>query len=130
MCFWLGEALNMSPGFPRRLMLRCFVWLSGVAEATPFQSAGLIRGSLEVEEFFAEGVFVCLFGGSGFAASGVFEEGGMFPGIDLGYRMVNRGQSFFRADGGDPFVDSGFVFRLHCIQSCGFYGHVFLAPSY
>jgi hypothetical protein len=82
-----------------------------------------LDGRLEVEEPLAERVFVLLLRDFGRFAGVFFVEVGFFPGIDLGFGVVSRGQGLFFADGAHPFLDSDFVCSLQLVQSGVFNGH-------
>jgi hypothetical protein len=78
---------------------------------------------LEVEELFAQAVFVLLLGLFGLGAEvGLVAVGG-FPGVEVGDGVFDAGELLFLADGGDSLVDGGFVRALLLIQSFGCDGH-------
>ena len=73
------------------------IYLGG--NTNPQETRGAAANSdkfLEVEEFFAEGVFVGLLSGLGLIANLVFPVGCVFPLVNFGYGVIGGGgQGFF-----------------------------------
>ena len=89
------------------------------AELSWSHQEGRTADKSEAEELLAQSVFVLLLGSFCLFAGFFFGKAGGLPFVDVGYGVFGGGEGLFFADGGDPFLDGGFVGDLELIEFCG-----------
>jgi hypothetical protein len=78
-------------------------------------ASAAIGRPLETKEFFAQSVFVSLFGSHYLAANFVFLKVCLLPFIDFSNLMVCSCERLFLLDCGYPFLDRCLIGGLHLI---------------
>jgi hypothetical protein len=77
----------------------------------------------ETKELQAKRGSIFLLGRFGLVAKLLFAEVCRFPSIDLRDRMIDRGESLFIPNGGDPIFDARLLIVLHLVEFAIFSFH-------